>query len=143
MAGFQFTESLHGTFRYEGEERSIGFQVTARANSVWQFLHDRRAELEGTIDAQGLAEQAPLRGTLVIDPLVGRVIRYDVAFDGLNDRSYHLIGQKDINPTHPVESLTTLPVEISEIGGNLRMRGLMHFQAKDLPAFLASFRAVL
>ena len=143
MAGFKFTESLRGTFQMDGRERALSFQATARAENIWQFLHNREATLEGTITAPGLAAQAPLRGTIVIDPVVGHVIRYDFEFPGDDGHSYRFVGQKDIMAAHPVESWTTLPAEIRGPNGTLRATALLHFEAEELVPFLKSFRAVL
>jgi hypothetical protein len=143
MAGFQFSESLSGTYQRDGQERKISFQVTARADSIWKFLHDRRAHLDGVIDVAGLAENAHLQGAIVIDPFLGRIIRYEFGFPGADGKSYRFLGEKHIDPLHPVETSTTLPGTISDTEGNFSASALLHFHTQDLIPFLASFRPVL
>jgi hypothetical protein len=143
MAGFQFSESLSGTYQRDGQARPISFQVTARADSIWKFLHDRRAQLDGVIDVAGLAENARLQGSIVIDPLVGRIIRYEFDFSGADGKPYHFLGEKHIDPLHPVESSTTLPGTVSDAAGTLCAPALLYFDTQDLIPFLASFRPVL
>lgn len=143
MAGFQFSETMSGTYVRDGQERPFTFSATARAASGWQFLRDRRAELQGTVDADGLAAGAHLEGTLTIDPLVGRIIRYEFDFLGEDGRRYRFVGQKDVKPTQPVESMTTLPAEVLDESGNVHAQANVKFHARDLVSFLSSFRPVL
>ena len=140
MAGFQFTEAMSGSYTHDGVDHPISFSATARAADIWHFLRDRTATLDGVIDAAGLAENAHMEGSVRIDPIVGRVIRYEFSFTGSDGNRYRFAGQKDISPWHPVETITTLPAEITDEGGGFHARALMHFQGRDLVPFLASFR---
>ena len=143
MAGFQFTETMAGHYTHDGKELPISFSATARADSVWQFLKDRMATLEGVVEAEGLATSSPMHGTITIDPFIGRVIRYSFEFHAADGKAYRFEGQKDVTPTAPVASMTTLPAEITDEKGRRYAEALMHFEARHLLPFLASWRPVL
>ena len=55
---------------------------------------------------------ADVRGIIVIRPLGGRIIRYELAFTGDDGQRYEMVGQKDISWRHPLTTFTTLPAEI-------------------------------
>jgi hypothetical protein len=117
MIGFQFHETMSGSFTRDGEERPIRFTVRAVAPSLVQHLRDRTATLEGHVDADGLATHAVLAGSLLIDPVLGRKIRYEFSFTGDDGRSYRFRGQKDVTLRDLVGSMTTLPAEIVDETG--------------------------
>jgi len=140
--GFQFTEIMAGNYHRSGEEHPFRFHATARAANVWQFMNDKTATLEGTIDAEGLASGKPIRGSVTIDPFGQRIIRYEFEFDGDDGDTYKFAGQKDITPTHPVDSLSSLHGQVSGPRGHT-FGVHLQFQTRDLVSFLASFRPVL
>ena len=140
MIGFTFHETMSGNCTREGEQRAFSFHVDVRSGSVLQYLTDRTATLSGHVDIEGLANHAVLVGTIVIDPLLGRLIRYEFGFTGDDGRPYRYAGQKDVEPRHPFDSMTTLPGEITDDKGQLWARALVHFDKRDLPSFLRSFR---
>jgi hypothetical protein len=142
MPGFSFKETMAGTFTRVGApgERKIQFTVTARADSWLRHLRDRKARLEGTIDMEGVATQRPLRGEILMDPLIKRVIRYEFDFTGDDGAPYRFAGQKDVTIADPVASMTTLPAEVLDGKGSLVAHCLLKFDTRDLPGFLGSFR---
>ena len=62
MLGFQFNETLSGTYVHDGDELPIRFDVRVHAASMLRHLRDRRATIEGFVDAQGLADHAVVAG---------------------------------------------------------------------------------
>ena len=73
MAGFEFRETMSGTWRPSagGPERAIEFTITARAGGLLRHLLDRKADMEGRLRMEGFAADVPITGELVIDPLLG------------------------------------------------------------------------
>ena len=71
---------------------------------------------------------------------VARRIRYEFGFTGDDGRPYRFAGQKDVSPRHPLESMTTLPAEITDETGHRVAAALVRFDPRGLPAFLGSFR---
>jgi len=142
MLGFHFSETMQGTWTREGQtdERPISFSITARARSFWKHLRDHDTELEGTLRMDGFAREVPVRGTLHINPLLGKVIRYDFGFLADDGRRYRFIGQKDVSLSDVVGTMTTLPAAIEDENGRVVARANLKFDTKDLPGFLASFR---
>ena len=142
--GFEFAETMSGTWQPEeigAAERPLSFTVRARAPSVRQHLRDGLAELEGTIDAEGLATAAPATGTLTIRPLRERLIRYDLNFQGDDGRRYRLIGQKDLRARRPLSSITTLPAHIVDDAGRPLATCRVRFRLREqLIPFLTSWR---
>jgi hypothetical protein len=142
MPGFSFNETMQGTWTRPGEsdEHGISFTITARANSWLKHLRDRKATLEGTLRMDGFASGVPISGELIIDPVIGRLIRYTFEFTGDDGKSYRFEGQKDVSLSDVVGTMTTLPATITERSGQLAAQALLKFDTKDLPGFLASFR---
>ena len=140
MVGFQFQEKLTGSFTRAGSEHPLQFQLRVRQPSLLQYLRDRSATIEGHIDAGDLASHAVLAGTIVIDPLLGRRVHYDFAFTGDDGKAYRFVGQKDVDPRHPLRTMTTLAAEILDDTGGRYASALVRFDTSDLPRFLGSFR---
>jgi hypothetical protein len=139
MRGFTFAETMSGTWWREGEEnqRSLSFTLRARSRS----LRDGVAEVEGTLEAEGLARGAAVTGTLTIRPLRERVIRYELSFVDDGGRPLRLVGQKDLRATRPLASLTTLPAQIVGEDGHPVAGCRLRFQLRtQLVPFLASWR---
>jgi hypothetical protein len=146
MSGFQFTETMSGTFTLsagDGAERPMLFTCQARASNLWRHLADRRAELDGHVDMEGFATRRPLQGHIVIDPILGGRIAYDFQFDGDDGKPYRFSGQKDVSPFRPWGSMTTLPGAILDERGAEVARAHLRFEAHDLPGLLGSFRPIL
>ena len=142
--GFQFTETMAGTFRRidgDGGERPMKFTGTATAKSLWRHLADRRAELDGHIDADGLATHQPLRGHIVLDPIIRRVIKYDFTFSSDEGKPYRFAGQKDVTLLSPVASMTTLPGEITDERTGAQVATCdLRFDMNKFHKLLGSFR---
>jgi hypothetical protein len=142
MAGFEFKETMSGTWRTPsgGNERSIEFTITARAGRLLRHLFDRKAEMDGRLRMSGFAEDVPLSGELTIDPLLGKKIRYEFDFVADDGKRYHFAGQKDVEFLNVVRTMTTLPGDITGSDGSVVAHADLRFDTHDLPSFLASFR---
>ncbi|HEX9100864.1 MAG TPA: hypothetical protein VF997_01605 [Polyangia bacterium] len=140
LPGFHFRETMSGTYRRDGVERPMQFTVTARAGSLLSHLRDRKARLEGEVTMDGFATARPLEGELTIDPLIGKVIRYEFAFAADDGARYRFVGQKDVTLRDPVGSMTTLPGQVLALDGKQIATALLTFDKKDLPRFLGTWR---
>jgi hypothetical protein len=142
LGGFHFKETMSGTFTPESGagERAIRFTITARARSWLKHLRDHKAEISGELDMEGFATRAPISGELTINPLLGKVIRYEFEFTGDDRKHYRFAGQKDVTIADPVGSMTTLPATITDGGGRTVATCNLRFDTRDLPGFLGSFR---
>lgn len=140
LPGFHFRETMSGSYRRDGVERPMRFTVTARAGSLWSHLRDRKAKLDGEVTMDGFASARPLEGEITIDPLLGKLIRYEFTFAADDGARYRFIGQKDVTLKDPVGSMTTLPGQVLALDGKQIATALLTFDKKDLPSFLGTWR---
>ncbi len=142
MAGFEFKETMSGTWRPAagGPERAIEFSIRAHAGRLLRHLFDHKAEIEGRLQMAGFAADVPLSGQLTIDPVLGKKIRYEFEFVADDGKRYRFAGQKDIHFLDVVRTMTTLPGQILDERGGLIGSADLKFDTNDLPSFLASFR---
>ena len=141
LPGFHFRETMAGTYRRDdGVERAMQFSVTARAGSLLDHLRDRKAKLDGEVTMEGFATARPLDGEITIDPLIGKLIRYEFAFEADDGVRYRFVGQKDVTLKDPVGSMTTLPGQILALDGKRIATAALKFDKKDLPSFLGTWR---
>jgi hypothetical protein len=143
MTGFEFRETMAGSYIRDGAERPLRFTLRAHTGSLRHYLRDRSVTLEGHVDAEGLANHAVLAGTMILDPILGRRIRYEFGFTGDDGQPYRFVGQKDVRLADLVGSMTTLPGEIVDESGARFATALVRFDRRQLPAFLGSFRPLL
>ena len=140
---FHFDQTMYGTFReIKAGGRSGRFDFTCRAvGDAETFPRDRLARLGGTAALEGVADAAPMEGTLKIDPIFGRELVYDFAFR-VGGELFRFLGRKTIDFTRPVSSMTTLVGRIDRDGvawADVDSR----FRLPDLLGLLASFRVGL
>lgn len=140
LPGFHFRETMSGTFERDGATRPMRFTVTARAGSLLAHLRDRKARLDGEVTMEGFATARPLEGEITIDPLLGRLIRYEFTFAADDGQRYRFVGQKDVTLRDPVGSMTTLPAQILALDGKRVATAQLAFDKKDLPRFLRTWK---
>jgi hypothetical protein len=143
VSGFEFRETMAGSYRLatDSVDRPMSFTVRARSARWASFARRREVEIEGEVDAEGFADHRHLRGTLGMDPLLTRRLPYAFAFTANDGRRYRFVGEKTISLAHLTESMTVLPGAIldehdAEVG-----RALLRFDlSRDLTSFLRSFK---
>jgi hypothetical protein len=141
LPGFHFKETMSGTYeRDDGVARPMHFTVTARAESMLNYLRDRKARLEGDVTMDGFATAKPLDGEITIDPLIGKLIRYEFTFAADDGARYRFVGQKDVTIKDPVGSMTFLPGQVLGLDGKRIATAKLEFDKKDLPKFLSTWR---
>jgi hypothetical protein len=143
VSGFEFHETMSGSFRLHGEQRDRPMSFTVRARSPrWRsFLRRREVEIEGEIDAEGFADHRYLRGTLGMDALVTRTLPYAFRFTANDGGDYSFTGEKTIHVANMVESMTVLPGAILDAEGREIGGALLRFDLRaDLARFLRSFK---
>ncbi len=141
LPGFHFRETMAGTWQGDdGVTRPMRFTATARAESMLQYLRDRKARLDGEVTMDGFATARALEGEITIDPLLGRLIRYEFGFAGDDGQRYRFVGQKDVSIKDPVGSMTTLPGQVLALDGKRVATTALSFDTKDLPKFLSTWR---
>ncbi len=118
----------------------LSFSVRVDAPSLMRHARDGRAELVGTLHAEGLASGVPITGTMLLRPFPRGRIAYDFRFTGDDGQPYVFQGQKDIRVRTLIRSFTELPAEIRSADGTLVATSETKFAlAADLVSFLRSF----
>jgi hypothetical protein len=144
MLGFKFRETMSGSYHLDAtpdRERAISFTAAARVHDLPRFLRDRMAEIEGEVVMEGFAEHRPMRGTLEIDPVLGRKLVYEFDFEGDDGKKYRFAGRKTVEVLRPLETMTTLPAEVFDDAGKRVAEAVVRFDARsDLVKFLKSWR---
>ncbi len=137
--GFAFDETMAGTFeltREPGVSHPLEFRAHVRAPWI-----GGKCTISGTIEAAPLAKGAPFEGRMLLRPLLGRVIRYELDFTGDDGNRYSLVGQKDIKLFDLTRSWTTLPAERRDERGAVIGRCETRFDvARETLSFVSSFR---
>ena len=142
--GFEFHEVMSGTYTRTHKPDQTGhirFTARVRAADVLRHLKDGMADLEGTLDMEGFADDVPISGTIEIRVLFGRLIRYDFSFLGNDGAAYRLAGQKDIRFTDFASTMTNLGATITDSRGQEVARAQVAFDLRaDLLPFLISWK---
>jgi hypothetical protein len=144
--GFQFRETMSGSYHLSSapeRERAMSFTVGAYVASTLRFLRDRTAQIQGEANLEGFARHRPLRGTMIIDPLLGRRIVYDFRFPDDDGRMCRFHGQKSIDFLRLHETMTTLPGEILDEHDRAIGEARLRFDTRsDLAKFVASWKSI-
>ena len=144
LPGFQFQETMSGTYTLTGaadSPRRISFKSRVTAPDALRHLRDGMAELEGTLEMEGFADDVPLAGTIEISPLRKRLIRYEFSFVGNDGRPYRFAGQKDLKLFDLIGSWTNLPASLFDQAGKEVGQVRVKFDLlNDLLPMLVSFR---
>ena len=144
--GFSFRETMSGSYRLDAapdRERAISFTIGARVHSIARFLRDHLADIQGEVDLEGFADHRAMRGTLEIDPLFGKKLRYVFSFESNDGEPCTFVGQKDVELQHLLATMTTLPAELFDGRGKRLGSARLRFDARsDLGKWLRSIRLV-
>jgi len=144
MAGFAFHETMSGSYRLDSSpdrERAISFTVGARVDHMGKFIRDRVAQIQGAIEVEGLASHRPARGTMLMDPILGRTVGYELSFTDDEGKRYRLSGRKSVRFLEFVKTMTFLPAEIFDERGERVGEAKLRFDVRsDLYRFLRSFK---
>jgi choline dehydrogenase-like flavoprotein len=150
-----FEETMSGTFRLTPEpgtgprsgavesagERPMLFSLHARSRSLVDFARTRTVQIVGHLTAEGLGVHCPLEGTLEMDVLLKRRLRYDFTFTAQGGERLRYLGQKDVKLLHLGRSMTWLPGKILDQNGKEIATSEVTFDlGRDLIRFLRSFR---
>jgi hypothetical protein len=151
VAGFRIDETMRGWHEpldEPGARRRFELRCSWGPDRLGEWLDPRGPgflwqELTGTVEAEGLtAGPAPARGTLELDYLGARRIRYRVDFPRADGAPLRFLGDKvELRPWNLLVSHTTCTGSIVELGsGRLLSTVALTFRLRDLPRMLLSLR---
>jgi len=141
--GYTFRETMRGHFRLNGETRprALSFTIVARTRSVGLFGARSICDIEGAVEAEGLTPGAVAKGTLEIDPLLGRRLVYTFSFEADDGRTYRFEGQKSVSFLRLAHSMTTLPAKLYDARGDAVGEALVRFDLRsDFLRWLRTWR---
>lgn len=143
MSGFEFYETMVGSFRLRGDahDRPMSFTMRGRSPRWLKFLARPEVDIEGEVDAEGFADHRYLRGTFGMDVIRTRTLPYDFRFTANDGAAYTFTGKKVLHAARLVESITVLPAAILDAAGAPVGEALLRFDLRsDLARFLRSFK---
>lgn len=145
--GFEFTETMSGTYRRTGDGASggknVGFTVTVTADSVQRFMRDQMTRIRGTLFMDEFADGVPIEGTLEIALFSGRRLVYEFEFHGADGASYRFHGRKEIDWLRFLDTITSMTGRVTDADGREVAVADMTFDLKnDLIPMLLSLRMV-
>jgi len=143
--GFKQSETMRGYLRFldaPEKEREVRFDCTYEVVDWSACLSTGETSLSGTFTCEDFVAEAPMAGKLFIDPLRRRKLIYDFTIDGPDSRPLRFYGEKRIDFLHLLSSMTTLYARLMD-GDKVIATGVIRFELRDLPAFLASVRIFL
>lgn len=144
--GVEFRETMAGYFHLVDrprDERPLAFTIRAISGRLASFVRRPQTEVEGELHAEGFADHVPVRGTLGLDLLRDRTLRYDLSFPGNDGQSYRFKGHKTVQLGRLVATMSELPAALLDAQGREVGRALVRFDVRrDLARFLRSWRLV-
>jgi hypothetical protein len=140
--GVSFHEIMEGTLQREGErfDRPFRFEFRVETPRLVGMLGVAKGSLEGTVRLDGVARDAPAKGTVELSPFWERRMRYVFDFTGADAASYRFDGKKTILPWQPLRTITTLPGMVSRGGEPYGVAVLRFSFARHLPDLVRSIR---
>jgi hypothetical protein len=137
--GYAFDETMSGTMSLTADP-ATRHPIEFRANVRVPWIGGK-GTMTGTIDAGPLVRGAAFDGRMLLRPMLGRVIRYELSFTGTDGRRYQLAGQKDIRWLDARRTWTELPAELTDDAGRVVATAELRMNiARDWLAFGSSFR---
>jgi hypothetical protein len=141
--GFSFHEVMEGTLQRDGEsfDRPFRFELEVRAPDVLGFFSTAVGEAIGRVRIDGLAKDAPARGTLELSPLRHGRIRYTFTFPADDGNTYKFDGKKTITGLTRRRGWTLLPGAVYRDDGTEYGKATLRFSfPRHLPGLLRSVR---
>ena len=146
--GFELSESMTGSFhRFADPLSDHVLRITLRlgVDGLRRFARERRIDADGVIMAEGLAENGgshrAVHGTITWKLLDQNRVHYALTFQGDDEKTYHLRGQRDFFVYNAIGSLTTMSASLYDDGDREIGRATLSFEPRmEIPALVKSFR---
>lgn len=141
MTGLRFEETMSGSLLPAdgGAEHPFSFTVEARARKLRHLALGGPLDLSGHVTLGGSVSRAPVAGSLLVDPIFGRRLVYELYWRDAEDRPNRFYGRKDLRALALVRTMTLLRGKVYR-QGQLVGDATLTFDLRDLAAFLLSMR---
>lgn len=137
--GISFFESMSGELvDDDGHAHHVAIDIRCDASRATRFLASGNARVTGTIRALPWTDGAACSGTVVVRPILGRKIEYDMTFNDADGLPCRLWGKKDIRVRGLYRSMTRMNARL-ERDGKTVATGTMDFHGDDLLSFAQSW----
>ena len=144
--GIELTETLSGSYyaiASPGDEHPMSVSVRVSVRDFAKLLLQPTAEISGEVVAEGLADHRAIRGTLQLDPIVRQKLIYDFTFTNDAGQECRFHGEKDLEATRPIATITTLPGSIL-VEDREHARAVLRWEVREeLVRFVKSLRLKL
>ena len=143
--GFSQKEILRGGFRFldaPEKERSVRLDVEFMITDWKAWLNSGQAPVRGTMSCEGFSADAPVTGSLLVDPIRRRMLAYDLSFTVPDRSPLRFYGEKRLDLLRPATTVTTLHARIEE-EGLVIATGTLKLDLKDIWELVKSFRPVV
>ncbi|MGB9599554.1 MAG: hypothetical protein ACP5KG_10790 [Myxococcota bacterium] len=149
--GIRFSMTMGGTHRMISGKEDRGDQpvtitLNCASNNILSFIKRDsgeflRMEINGTITATDLVENAELKGNVEYDFISKKQFIYEFYFSDKNGKEYYFNGHNDLSIFQPVKSFSTMLGEIVDReSGKIVSTVVLKIEAKDIFPLIASFR---
>jgi hypothetical protein len=144
--GLSFRQTMRGSYwRLDAptDERAIALSIKAETPDIRSFARQKAWGVSGRIDAEGLASEGVVDGTIVLRLIDERRVTYRFGFRGDDGRPYELSGVQEWSKLSPVGSLTRLSASLYDERDDEIGRASLRFDLQaDWADWLGSFRLV-
>jgi len=112
--GLRYREMFSGSGDFNSNDAGTSLEMNITFATLKQLFMGRRANIEGRISIDGVADDCNLLGTLEIQATLWKVV-YQFGFDGSDGESYRFSGEKKISVLHPFADFARMEGRI--VGG--------------------------
>ncbi len=143
--GFCYKEVLEGRWRRAGGGQEGRARLVLRADfaNVGRLARDLEGNIDGHVTLEGLADRAPVRGTVRVRLLSEDGIHYEMGFDAADGRPHRMALTRAFDVLHPVDSLTEVAGQLTDGQGEVAGDVHLSFELRSqLVPTLASVRIV-
>jgi len=137
---FQFMETMRGQVeKQDSAPLRFYFTIKAQAPGYIAYVLGDPLDVTGTASLEGIADRAPVAGTLHVGLPVRRRLQYDLSFRVPDSTIYRYMGRKDVSYFHFLRTMSWLRGTLFRNGEPVG-RAELWFNYRDLPSFILSFR---
>ena len=122
-----------------GAPREMVLHAAVQAPSLRRMWFNSPMTIDGLVTIEGMVAHAEAAGSLEVDLLGCRRVVYDLGWRDTEGALGRFFGWKSLDLRHPLRSTTELKGKVMR-SGELVGHATLHFDLKDLPSFVRSFR---
>lgn len=137
-----FSENMYGNYSLPEKGEKLGqfnFSCNVRIPSLESFLYDYTTFIDGEVTMENITDSTEIKGTLIIDPLIGKKLVYNFEFTGSDGQKYSFSGKKNVNFVNFLHSMTNLNGFIFK-NDTLFAKANLRYNLQELPILISSMK---